>query len=297
VEGCLGAPAANRAYSWRLLVRVLVGLRCLFPRLANRPAAHNLEKSRMTPTDLFKTALRQIGVLGRGQNVSAEQLNETQMLCNMMLGQWTRKRWLVFHLLEIYTTGTGSPTYTLGPGDLQIDSASLSQSGLSADMSTRINRVEKAFVRINPGAVTQTDIPLNIVRSAEDWSMQPARLIQSGFPRMVWLDSDYPVAVLHVWPAPSSLYEIHILMFTPLVRMNNLSQDINLPDEYQDAIFWNLCKRLLNSYRKPKDPEIDQQAAVALNTVRNANFQLPVLRMPRELTNGWSYNIYSDNYS
>jgi hypothetical protein len=251
----------------------------------------------MTPTDLFKTALRQIGKLGQGQSVSAEQLNEAQRLCNMMLGQWTRKRWLVFHLLEIYTTGTGELAYSLGPNDLQLDSASLSQSGLTEGMSIRINRIEKAFLRLNKGTPQQVDLPLQIIPSYEDWSMIPAKLVTSGFPQAVFLDSGYPTSTLYVWPAPTSQYDIHILLFTPLVRLNDLSTDINLPDEYQDAIFWNLCKRLLNSYREPKDPEIDQQATAALNTVKNANFQLPALRLPRELVRGWNYNIYSDGYN
>jgi hypothetical protein len=251
----------------------------------------------MTPTDLFKTALRQIGVLGRGQNVSSEQLEETRMLCNMMLGQWARKRWLVFHLLEIYTTGTGSLTYTLGPSDIQWDvGETWSQSGLSSDMSTRTNRIEKAFVRMYPGTPQQTDRPLQIVRTYEDWSMVPAKNVQAGFPQVVFLDTGYPVATLYVWPAPSSLYEIHLLLLSPLIRMNTLNVDINLPEEYQDAIFWNLCKRLLNSYRKPPDPEINAQAMTALNTVKNANFQLPYLRIPADLARpGW-YNVYTDGY-
>jgi hypothetical protein len=251
----------------------------------------------MTPTDLFKQALRQVGVLGRGQQVIAEQLADAQQLCNMMLGQWARKRWLIFHLLEIYTTGTGSTIIPMGPNDVSWDAGEdWSQSGLSSDMSTRFNRLEKAFVRINPGQVSQTDLPLTVIQSAEDWSTQPIKLVQGGFPRMVWLDSAYPVATLHVWPAPSSLYEIHLLVQNPLIRINDLASDLNLPDEYQDAIFWNLCKRLLNSYRLPKDPEIDQQATAALNTVRNANIQIPALQLPRELSNGWNYNIYADSY-
>jgi hypothetical protein len=68
----------------------------------------------MTPADLFSQALRQVGVLGRGQKASAEMLTDAQMLCNMMLGQWARKRWLIFHLLEIFTPGTGSQTYRIG---------------------------------------------------------------------------------------------------------------------------------------------------------------------------------------
>jgi hypothetical protein len=252
----------------------------------------------MTPTDLFSQALRQIGVLGRGQNASSEQLNDVRTLCNMMLGQWARKRWLVFHLLEIYTQGTGANSYTLGPGDINWDGGgSWDQSGLSFDMNTRVNRIEKAFVRYNAGLPSQVDYPLTIIRSAEDWSMIPAKNVTAGFPQSVFLDAGYPVSTLQIWPAPSSLYEIHILMLNPLIRMNTLNVDINMPDEYQDAIFWNLCKRLFSSYRKPQDPEVNAQATAALTTVRNANLQLPQLRMPAGLVPRGAYNIYSDSYN
>ncbi len=251
----------------------------------------------MTPTDLFSQALRQIGVLGRGQNVSQEQLTDTQTLCNMMLGQWARKRWLIFHLLEIYTQGTGQPTYTLGPDDVQWDpTETWSQSGLSENMSTRVNRVEKAFVRQNAGSSSQVDFPLVVVRSAEDWSGVTVKLTPGGWPQQVFLDSGYPVATLHVWPAPAAIYEIHLLIANPLIRMNDLHVDINMPDEYQDAIFWNLCRRLLNSYRKPADPEIHMQAAAALNTVKNANFQVPLLRIPVGLLSAPNFNIYTGGY-
>src|SRR5581483_6071759 len=120
----------------------------------------------LTPTDLIKQALRQIGVLGQGQNASAEQLNDALTLCNMMLGQWAKKRWLVFHLLELYVIGNGSLFYRLGPqGNTDFNifwdtpGVTWSQSGLTFDQNWRVNRIERAFVRLNAGTPQQIDIP------------------------------------------------------------------------------------------------------------------------------------------
>jgi hypothetical protein len=226
-------------------------------------------------------------------------------LCNMMLGQWAKKRWLVFHLLELYATGNGSNVYLLGPQgntDFAVfwdnPNVTWDQSGITFDQSWRVNRIERAFVRINAGQTNQTDLPLSIIPSYEDWSAQPVKLVNAGFPQAVYLDPGFPVAKLYVWPAPSSQYQIHILILNPLIRFDtsSLATDINLPDEYQDAIFWNLCARLLNSYRKPADPFIQQQASAALNTVKNANLQIPTLRLPADLVRSGNYNIYSDSY-
>ena len=253
----------------------------------------------MTPSDLIKLALKAARVLGQGQNATQQQLSDALSLLNMMMGQWARKRWMVFHLLEIKATGNGTPQYRLGPnGDFMYhwdDPAhAWDEAGLSWDQGFRINRLEKAFVRLSTGVAGQVDYPLAIVKSAEDYSTIPIKGM-AGFPQLVWLDSGYPTATLNVYPAPSSAYEIHLLILNPLPRFGQLNVDINLPDEYQDALVYNLARRLLSFYGKAQDPEIAREASAALQTVKSANTQIPNAIMPAQLIGGHGYNLYTDD--
>jgi hypothetical protein len=253
----------------------------------------------VTPTKLIKLSLKATGVLGQGQNATQQQLTDALSLLNMMLGQWARKRWLVFHLIDLQVIGTGAGSYALGPGgDFTISGdVRWDASGLTWDQNFRANRIESAYVRLNAGAAQQTDLPVGIIRAYEDWASIPVKNVMGGLPRVIFVDSGYPTATIHVWPALTSQYELHILLLNPLVRFSELNQDINLPDEYQEALMYNLARRLLSFYRKPIDPEIAVRASTALQTVKGANLQIPQMFLPSAIlpVGGWGYNIYSDS--
>jgi hypothetical protein len=69
----------------------------------------------MTPLDLITLALKKAGVVGVGQTPEAEDTNDAFSDLNMMLGQWNRRRWLVYHLLDVAKVSTGAASYTVGP--------------------------------------------------------------------------------------------------------------------------------------------------------------------------------------
>lgn len=252
----------------------------------------------MTPTDLIKLALKAARVLGQGQNATQQQLEDVLALLNMMMGQWARKRWLIFHLLELQVTGTGASTYTLGPGGdvMMAGNVRWDESGIAWDPNFRTNRIESAYVRLNSGAAQQVDLPVAVVRAAEEWALIPAKNVAAGFPQAVFLDTGYPMATLHVWPALSSAYELHLLILNPLVRFSSLNTDINLPDEYQEALVYNLARRIRSWYGVAPDAEINLRSVSALQTVRNANLQLAHLSLPSAiLPRGLGgYNVYTD---
>jgi hypothetical protein len=44
----------------------------------------------------------------------------------------------------------------------------------------------------------------------------------------------------------------------------------------------------------PPDPANDALAKAAMNTIKNANAQIPMLQVPTELVRPARYNVYSD---
>ncbi len=233
----------------------------------------------MTPNDIILQALKESGVLGVGQVASAEDVNDCFFRLNLMLGQWSKKRWLVYHLVDVAKVGTGAVSYTVGPtGDFNIP---------------RADKVESAFVRLlnNPNP---TDYPLWVTNAREDYNRVCLKSM-SSFPDMVFYDADYPMGHLYVWPLPNASYEIHITVKETLTQFTALNQVINLPPEYMGAIFYNLAARLRSAWQLPPDPSIVAFAKDALGTLRQANTQVPEMTLPRDLVrHGRAYNIYSD---
>lgn len=242
-----------------------------------------------TPADIIQLALVDSGVIGQGQTASGEDTSKAAMRCRMMLGQWNRKRWLVYHLVDTAFTSTGAVSYTVGVGgNFNIE---------------RPDRLEDGnfFRQLIPGSPpNQVDYPLALIQSKEDYNR--ITLKQMGtWPSAIFYDSGYPLGTIYVWPVPASgLYAIHILTKAVLpasaFELANLGTDLALPPEYQAAIVYNLCARLRPAYQLPPDPSITALALDSLSTIRGANTQIPTLRMPASVVGrSRAYNVYSDD--
>lgn len=238
-----------------------------------------------TVSDLLTLALRDSGVFGDGQLIAATDLNNALTRVNWLIAQWNRKRWLVYHLLDLAVTTTGAQSYTVGPG---------------GDFNTpRPDRLEDGnFLRqTNTANGNAVDYPLQLITSREDYNR--IRLKTMGtWPSSIFYDSGYPLGIVYPWPVPAtSLYSLHILVKAQLTAFTGLSQAIVLPPEYEVALTYNLQARLRIAYRMAPDPEIIALAKEALNVIRGANVQVPAMRMPSTVIgNRRGYNVFSDGY-
>ncbi len=237
----------------------------------------------MTPNDLIRRALKKAGVLGVGQTASSEDTNDAFADLNDMLGTWSRKRWLCYHLLDKALPLTGAATYTVGPGG-------------DVDM-VRPDRIEAAYVRILNGGTRPVDVPIDVIPSYEDWASTSLKTLPGSFPQSVFLDSGFPMGTVYVWPqALAGKYEVHLVFKADLVAFQTVGDQVQVPPEYMDALIYNLAGRLRISYGEPPDPAVDALARAALNTIKGANVQVPDLAMPSDLPGcgGGSYNLYSN---
>lgn len=247
----------------------------------------------MTPRELITLALKQVGAVGLGQPARPEYLADGLTVLNMMLAQWAQRRWLVYRLEDVSFVGTGAYSYSIGPGgDLDV---------------ARPDRLEAAFARMNPGtrqggfildqslldvgvldsanlgqtAPTRSsiDYPLDVLPSREDYNLIGLKA-QPGFPSTIYYDAGYPLGTLYVWPLPGPQFEIHVTLKQPLIGFAGLDDGQALPDEYQEALLYNLTRRLAPLFQVPVPPEVAALARASLNTIRNSNTQVPRLRMP-----------------
>ncbi len=235
-----------------------------------------------TPAQLIALALVDAGIYAQGQTASAEDTNNAFRRLNYMISQWARKRWLVYHLIDVTCTTTGAESYTVGTG---------------GDFDTlRPDKIESAFARqLQPSGQNQIDYPLQILQSREDYNRIRLKSLGS-WPSLVFYDSDYPLGNLFVWPVPSSgQFTVHISVKQPLEQFATLTQDIDLPPEYEGALHYNLVVRLQAALKIPPDPITVAMAKDGLNVLRESNAQIPSLRMPNAVLNrGRAYNVFSD---
>lgn len=231
--------------------------------------------------DLIRLALKSGGVVGVGQTPMAEDVNDCAKLLNIMLAQWRRRRYLVYHLVEQSTQATGAQSYSVGPGG-------------DFSMSSRPAAINYAFARQTINAnPNQIDYPLALLPARETYAQVAMKQLQA-FPQWAWYDAAFPLAQMFVYPVITSQFSIFIGYAEILQSVTSLTDTINLPPEYAEAMLYNLAARISANYSTPLNPAVPALAKAALETMRTVNAQVPQMSMPRVLRGGAHYNIFSD---
>ena len=235
-----------------------------------------------TPNDIITRALKKAGVLGVGQTALADDVNDAFLDLNGMLAQFQRKRWLVYHLVDVAFVSTGAQSYTVG-------------SGGNFNVAWRPDKIEAAFFRqIVPSQTNLVDYPLTLLQAREDYN-QIALKTLGPFAGYLFYDSAYPLGYAYPWPIlAANTYELHLTLKENLGQFSTLTDTVNLPPEYAEALEWNLALRLRATYQLPPDQTVNGMARDSLELIRGANTQIPRARMPKDLMSGGRYNIFSD---
>lgn len=256
--------------------------------MANAPAQQLPAPA--TVSALLTDALVTGGIVGLDESIEEGILNKAFTIANRMIAQWQHERYMVYQLVDYGFASTGALSYTVGAGQ-------------NFNINPRPDRLEFAFLRqvVNngspaPNAGTQPfDWPLEVIDAYENYAAIRLKTLGT-FSSAVFYDPGWPIGLLHPWPVPSSIYELHIICKQTLQRFANLQSPVMFPPEYEGALEWCLARRYRVAFQMPSDPDLNILAAQGKNIIRKANAQIPTLRYPRELTRngGASYNYRSD---
>jgi hypothetical protein len=229
----------------------------------------------MLVSDLIKLSAKQIGILGVGQALSGEDMQDCFNLLNMMLGEWSAQRLSVYHLMDLSFTADGSQSYNIGPAG-------------KVNAATAPLRIEKAYFRLG-----NVDYPLMTIHAREDYDRLVLKSMQS-FPEYVFLDTGYPLATLYVWPLPTSAYEVFLTVMAPLTQFTTVGDTINLQPHYLNALMGELSCRMAPIFGVPISADVAGLARGSKNTIKKLNAQIPVAQVDPQLVRHGRFNIYSN---
>jgi hypothetical protein len=220
-------------------------------------------------SDLAITVLKASGILGVGQSAQPDDLSTFLDLLRSLVAQWQKKRWLVYvEQTPSVPVSTGALSYSIGPG-------------MDFDVAGRPDRISRAYIRIITGVSPNlVDIPIGVIDAREDYAAISIKALQT-IPLGVYYETGYPTGQLYFWPVPpAGMYGLFVVVKVPLPTYISTADPLNLPDEYIDALIWTMCVRMQMAYGLQARPDHVAQAAMAMNTLRQANAQIPVLRVP-----------------
>lgn len=236
-----------------------------------------------TVQDLLTDALVDCGAFAGGMPPPADAINKAFRRLNGMLSQWNRKRYLIYQLQDLSVTATGAQSYTIGPtGQIVIN--------------PRPDKLEAAYMlQLNASPGNPVSYPLKIIATMEDYSRISIKKLTT-WTKSVFLNPSFPNGLLYPWPVMQAGFELHVIVKQVLSRYATLASPVNLPEEYEEAIYYNMKVRLSGAYRLRTDGSDVALAKDGLNLIRGANAQIQEMHMPAALRTGrGKYNIYSDN--
>lgn len=155
-----------------------------------------------TARDFITLAMKEAGVLGVGQSLLSEDINDGFTLLNRMLSQWQKKRWLVPNLYEVKALGNSQKSNLIGPGQYY--------------NAARPDKIQAAyFIQLNSGGSTPVSYPLTPIWSWENYAQIQLKELNT-WPQYFFYDGAFPYGNVYIWPIPTSDYEIHLVIKGPI---------------------------------------------------------------------------------
>ncbi len=155
-----------------------------------------------TARDIINQSMKSIGVLGLGQTLNAEDINDGFTRLQNMVNQWQVKRWLVPSLYDIAMIGNNEKSNRIGPGQYW--------------NTLRPDKIMAAyFIQLNSGVSSPVSFPLYPLFSYEDYSRISLKELNS-WPTRYFYDNQFPYGNVFIWPIPTPSYEIHLILKSAL---------------------------------------------------------------------------------
>lgn len=221
----------------------------------------------MTAQDLIRSALVMTGALAQGESPSNADTQDAFVRLNRMIGGWKTQRLTCFVVEEnVYPLVGNQQEYTIGPGG-------------------DFNQFRPVFLEycdlILTNTTPETSIKVAII-TVKDWSFQSVKAQTSTQPTQVYYYRQWPatgvtagLGKLIFWPKPTLVNSVRLYCPKPIDSFANLSTDYSFPDGYEDALEYNLAKRLIQAGMGLREnlPDIKESAKDALAIIKRANIQ------------------------
>lgn len=217
----------------------------------------------MTANDLIKRTLRTIGVVAAGSPMDAQQAADGLEVLNGMLKAFQAQR-LTLYVTPAYTYPlvAGQQDYTLGPGG-DFD-------------QTRPMTVEGVSIISYQNPAQPLEIVIDPIFDRQQWQAIPTKAVQSALPIYCYVETSFPLMTLKFFPVPSGQQTLSARLYipTPLTAFADLTTDYTFPPPYEEALVYQLAKRLAIEYGRQMTADLTQMVNESIMVMKRSNITL-----------------------
>ncbi len=218
-----------------------------------------------TVSDLIHSSFRLIGAIAAGETLETSELNDAFISLNQMIASWNTEGLSLSGRtrLTVPLTGGGN-AYILPQRPIHIDAASVSISGIDCGLE---------------------------IMDATGWEAIREKGALAIIIQKLYCDYGYPSASVYLWPIPRVAGTLELFVYTPIAPFAAVTDNIDLPPGYEQALRYNFAVALLPEYpRSQVDPTLPSQATnykaslVQLNASHWAKTQAATVTQPMQAT-------------
>jgi hypothetical protein len=236
--------------------------------------------------DLAKDALMKIGAYAPGEIIDDADAELALNTADTMLDSWSTESLSCFATIEqsIVLIPTIAQ-YSVGPGGA-------------------INGTRPIRLKTDPGAAYLLDnngsrYLVQVVEDQSRWNLLTGNTqVDANVPLYIFLDPQYPLAQLRVWPVPNQNWTLYFGSFQQLTDFSSISGAFSFPPGYKKAIQDCLAVELWPYFYKGEAPPqiLLSLAATSKGNVKRSNIKECIAIYDPELVSrgGGTYNVYTD---
>lgn len=180
----------------------------------------------LTNLEIITAAFNQLGIGMEGEALTPRMVQDGQRALNLMIKTWGAQEHLWTKTEGTLAMVAGQAAYALtSPRPMRVLSVRRRQNGI--------------------------DTPLNEF-SRQEYFDQPNKTGSPSVPVSFYFDPQVGNGTLYLWPAPSSQtvanFTINLTYLRRMADMSASNNDLDMPQEWLEAVTWNLAKRLMTQY-------------------------------------------------
>lgn len=208
--------------------------------------------------DLIKSAMRLIGVLASGENLSGDEANDAAAVLNQMIDSANAESLMIYtKVIQDFAFVGAQQAYTFGTG--------------GNFNAARPPYIERVSVMLNNGMPNQLEVPIALYTD-QDWQKVSIKAVDSTFPLSVYDDGAFPFRNLSFWPVPRDTSSFpRIYSWSALTQFPDLQTVLTFPPAYYEWIRYNLAVRLAPEFQAPLRPEVAALASAAEAKIKAMN--------------------------
>lgn len=188
----------------------------------------------LTASQLVEGAFNTLGIGQEGEALTARMMADGMRGLNLLIKTWGAAEHLWTETEGTVAMVANQASYTITPKPLRVIS-----------VRRRLNGIDTPMYEM----------------SRQEYFDQSNKTVSPSVPTSFYFDPQQATGVLYLWPAPSAQtvtqYTINMTYLRRMANMDNNTNDLDMPQEWLEAVMWNLAVRLMPQY-PVNDPNLAQ---------------------------------------